>query len=340
MRADYTFGMVRTAGSAAKDDVPREQAAQPKGLGLTALALGALVVLDSIRGFGGLLDLLHGSHAPVAVIEQLLMSGGRVVGLLFVWHYWKGQDWARLCVLVWSFVIAFREISAFIDHDADLAALMSQPLRFFHAVVAVFLLYWLNTRQVRAWFKRMSATAADLIADHLVGKLCIAVGKDGEGWRIAFEHDAEIVLHCPWRVVLDDNLAFASAAAGGAANQGAADEDEVRRLLENLRVKAVRLAPSSAASSSAGPRTSDLFLTFEMGIEVQTWSVDPRADHWRFSDPLLTVTADGGSLSSRLAERVGQQSATPSVTPSVTPSATSDIPSDTPPVRSNHGDND
>jgi hypothetical protein len=160
----------------------------------------------------------------------------------------------------------------------------------------------------------MSATTADLIADHLVGQLCIAVGKDDGGWRIAFEHDAEVMLHCPWRVVVDDNLAFASPAGAvtptaerdterdterNPARKPSADEDEVRRLLENLRVKAVRVRP----------RTSDLFLSFEMGIELQTWSADPRAEDWRFSDPLLTVTADGDSLSSRLADSIAEQSA-------------------------------
>jgi hypothetical protein len=276
--------------------------------------LGALSAMDLLRGFAGVFQVLRGSHAPAAVFAQSLICCGCLLELLVIWHYWKGRDWARVCVLGWSFVVAFREMSSFIDHNADLASLMSRPLRFFHAVAAIFLLYWLNTRTVRAWFKKMSATTADLIADHLVGQLCIAVGKDDGGWRIAFEHDAEVMLHCPWRVVVDDNLAFASPAGAvtptaerdterdterNPARKPSADEDEVRRLLENLRVKAVRVRP----------RTSDLFLSFEMGIELQTWSADPRAEDWRFSDPLLTVTADGDSLSSRLADSIAEQSA-------------------------------
>ncbi len=54
---------------------------------------------------------------------------------------------------------------------------MSHPLSFFQALLACFLLYWLNTRAVRAWFKKMSATAADLITEHLVNKLCTAAAK-------------------------------------------------------------------------------------------------------------------------------------------------------------------
>jgi hypothetical protein len=177
---------------------------------------------------------------------------------------------------------------------------MSQPLRFFHAVLAIFLLYFLNARPVRAWFKRMSATAADLIAEHLVGKLCTAVGKHGTSaaWRLAFEHDAEFILLCPWRIVLDDNLAFASTAASNPAPEfpgspspaSASDDQQPSQLLENLRVKAVRLAP----------RTSDLFLSFEMGIELQSWSDGHPSQQWKFSDPTLTVVADSAGVSSQL----------------------------------------
>lgn len=233
------------------------------------------------------------------------MCFGSGIALFLLWNYWKGQNWGRIFILLYSFVIATREFSALIDHNSSLTALMSQPVRFFHLLLATFLLYWLNTRPVRAWFKKMSATAADLIAEHLVGKLCIAVEKhSGDLWRLSFEHDAELTLACPWRVVLDDNLAFASRAPTAGAAPVAAyppaqhspeprdEEDEMGRLLQNIRIKAVRVAP----------RTSDLFLTFEMGIELQTWSTDPHAHPWKFSDALVTITADAAGLTAQLIE--------------------------------------
>jgi hypothetical protein len=195
---------------------------------------------------------------------------------------------------------------------------------------------------LRAWFKNLSSTAADLVSAHLIGKLCTALefhssdfhsqapdfeaSQSAAFWRLSFEHDASLVLHCPWRIVLDDNLAFASApaelsyapAASSAANLDSTPED-ARRLLQNLRVTALRVAP----------RTSDLFLTFEMGIELQTWSADvpvagghapaagsaalparapavgsaalpdAAAPQWEFSDPTLTVVADALGLNSQ-----------------------------------------
>jgi hypothetical protein len=277
------------------EPAPASTAPRPAGVALTALALAALVANYSIHG---LLHLAGGPLASAAVLEQLLVCFGGGIEWLILWHYWRGQNWGRIFVLVWSFVVAAKDISALIDGNASLTSLMSHPPIFFRLLMAIFLLYWLNTHPVRAWFKKMSATAADLIANHLVGKLCTAVERSsGDLWRLAFEHDTELTLACPWRIVLDENLAFASRAPAGGD-----EEDEARRLLQNTRVKSLRIAP----------RTSDLFLTFEMGIELQTWSTDPHAHQWKFSDPLLTVTADAINLSSQLiAPSASQDGATP-----------------------------
>lgn len=263
---------------------PEDAAARPRGVGLTALALGALILAYFI---GGLFHLFGGTLAAIQIVEQLLRCLGLGVGLLLVWFYWNGQNWGRIFVLLSSFVIAAKEVSYLIDRNGDLTLLMSQPVRFINAVLAVFLLYFLNTRQVRTWFKKTSASTANLIADHLVGRLCTAVKRAGESdvWRVVFEHDSELTLNCPWRIVLDDNLAFASRPAP----EIAPGVEMPWQLIQNLRVKAVRVAPQS----------SDLFIAFEMGIELQSWSGDPCARQWSYSDPLLTVVADSEGLSSR-----------------------------------------
>lgn len=265
---------------------PSDEAPRPAGIGVTALALAALAAIYLIRA---LLHLAGGALTAALVFEQLLSCGARAVELFLIWNYWKGQDWARIFVLLWSFLIAARALSSLIDREDTLISLMSRPVSFFHALLASFLLYWLNTRPVRAWFKKMSATAASLIAEHLAGKLCIAAARQGGpssgAWRLSFEHDAELTLACPWRIVLDDNLAFAS----NPGEEIPADEEQPRQLLQNLRVKAVRVTP----------RTSDLFIAFEMGIELQSWTTDPRAQQWRFSDPTLTVAADAAGINSK-----------------------------------------
>jgi hypothetical protein len=275
---------------------------RPRGVSLTALALGALTAIQFVTA---LLYVFREPLAAASFSEQLLACMGRGVLLLAVWNCWQGRDWARIVVLLWAFVIAAKDISALIDRDENLVSLMSQPLRFFQAILAIFLLYFLNTRSVRAWFKKVSSTAADLIAEHLTGRLCTAVTSSGaaprQEWRLAFEHEAELTLHCPWRIVLDDNLAFASNSPNN--TESPPIPQQPAQLLENLRVKAVRVAP----------RSSDLFISFEMGIELQSWSIDPapaagaasvaaylpapaaspatNAQQWKFSDPTLTVIA-------------------------------------------------
>ncbi len=263
---------------------------RPKGVSLTALAMVALAV-PAARALAGQFH----SHGFLG-----FYYGG--VGLAFelyiAWSYWKGHHWARILVLVASFVMVAGGISDIFERG-NIITLMSHPAVFLRFVLAAFLLYWLNTPPLRAWFKNAS-TAADLIDQRLVGRLCTAVEKSvaapNQEWRIAFEHDAELTLNCPWRIVLDDNLAFASNSfSDSAASESSADEPQPWQLLQNLRVKAVRVAP----------RTSDLFVSFEMGIELQSWSIDPRLQQWKFSDPTLTVIADSvGVTSQAIAARI------------------------------------
>jgi hypothetical protein len=276
--ADYTDRTVQPTLNTPVEERPR-----PKGIDATAFGLSVLVLIYFSRS---LLHFLSEPITPPLVFEQFLMSLGQGIALLLIWDYWKGQNWGRIFVLFWSFVIAAREFSVLVDDGGDLTAFMIHPLRFLHTLLAIFLLYWLNTRSVRSWFKKMSATAADLIQQELAGRLCTAVeicpGGSVSSWRLVFEHDAELNLSCPWRIVLDENLAFASSPGTGVA----VDEREPQQLLQNLRVKAVRVTP----------RTSDLFVTFEMGLELQTWSIDSKSQRWKFSDPYLTVTADSTGL--------------------------------------------
>jgi hypothetical protein len=246
---------------------------RPKGLSITALILVALCfpgfqAISSQYSSGGML----GYYAGGAVLAFELYA---------IWCFWTGYNWARILVLAVSLMNLAGALSSIFEHNGVMA-LRIHPLRFFQLALACFLLYWLNTRPLRAWYMN-APTAADLVSQHLEGRLCTAVTKsdDGAAWHLSFEHDAELTLTCPWRLVLDDNLAFASNPAPEIAN-----EDEPRRLLQNIRVKDAHVAPS----------TSDLFLTFEMGIELQTWHVESQTLQWTYSDPVLTVTADAMGL--------------------------------------------
>jgi hypothetical protein len=243
-----------------------------------------------------LMRLSGGSLAGLFRSEHLsrLLGGPLVIAvvLFLLWNYWLGENWARLAVLVWSALIAVEEVSTIAEHNGGLMAAMSHPLSFLKFALAVFLLYWLNTRPVRAFF-RGAPSAMEHLNHQLAGRLCTAVAQDASAtatvWQISFEHDGLLTLHCPWRIVVDDNLAFATNAAGEADPNPAPAQTTPLGLLPNLRVKSVRIKP----------RTTDLFIAFEMGIEVQTWSADPKREQWSFSDPMLTVVADAVGVKSR-----------------------------------------
>ena len=254
----------------AQFDEPR-----PKGVSVTALIMIALC----FPGF----RMISSQFSSAGMMGYY--AGGLVLAfeLYSIWCYWNGHNWARVLVLAVSLLNVAGVLSSILDRNSSLLDLMGHPLRFVQLALACFLLYWLNTRPLRAWYSN-SPTAADLVSERLEGKLCTAVEKSGDDsvWILSFEHNSELMLACPWRLVLEDNLAFAS----NPAPDISANEEEPRRLLQNLRVKAVRVAP----------RTSDLFLTFEMGIELQTWRDGLPAEEWRYSDPILTVTADASGL--------------------------------------------
>ena len=302
----YTVGIVRFTPSTAVEPSRQfsRRPSRPSGVSLTALAVAAL----ALPGAAALTAQFHGQSSLGLFYGGLVLA----IALYTVWSYWRGHHWARVLVLLASFAVVAEGISNLSEREGNLIGLMSHPLLFLRFTLAAFLLYWLNTRPVRAWFKN-APTAAELIAQRLADRLCTAVERTSAGWRFAFEHDAELTLNCPWRIVLDDNLVFvsnptgvSSSASGSAASSASsnpapdppADEHQPSQLLENLRVKAVRIAP----------RTSDLWLSFEMGIELQSWSADPHAhpapqpsspQQWKFSDPTLTVIADAVGVNAK-----------------------------------------
>ncbi len=311
----------------------RPQGDRPPGIGLSVLSLLALLIGSVIEDLLELPRVMAPGFNHGATLGSVWLWIGLYfgVGVLCIWQLWRGRGWARLLVLLWSFASVARALSFLSEHNLDPAALMGHPLRFFQAVLAGILLYWLNTPRLRAWYRKSSAGAGEVIAERLQGRLCTGVeyhaddgsvpstttpGALGTIWRLYFEHDAGLILRCPWRIVLDDNLAFATAHDGDAspvnqAPRGAfaplADQQppetvpapghspqEARRLLENLRVRAVRIVPHS----------SDLFISFEMGIELQTWSSAPATGSvplWEYSEPGFTMVANVTGVKAQLA---------------------------------------
>jgi hypothetical protein len=73
-----------------------------------------------------------------------------VSGYFVIWFYWKGRNWARILVLLMSLLSIYN-----LRHFAR-SGTTERVMIGVEAVLATFLLFWLNTRGVKAFFRGSS----------------------------------------------------------------------------------------------------------------------------------------------------------------------------------------
>ena len=82
-------------------------------------------------------------------------------GYVILWFFWKGKNWARILVLLNCFVCLYNvhDVRYFLRINS-----VEKVMLVGEAVLAVYLIYWLNTRKAKAYFKRsrLAANAAEL----------------------------------------------------------------------------------------------------------------------------------------------------------------------------------
>ena len=113
--------------------------ARPTGLRETTLAM----CIMNIAGFV-VVDLDAG-HVAFQVIALSIV----IIATFFIlWFYWKGKNWARTLVLIGA-VIALLNL-----FGLPIANFQTKILIIIEAAFALFILWWLNTANVRAYFSR------------------------------------------------------------------------------------------------------------------------------------------------------------------------------------------
>jgi hypothetical protein len=71
-----------------------------------------------------------------------------VVSYIVLWFFWNGRNWARILVLITS-VLALLNLIWFNESGiAERCVIIAEFM------LAVFLLYWLNTRPIVSYFKQ------------------------------------------------------------------------------------------------------------------------------------------------------------------------------------------
>lgn len=123
---------------------------RPKGLSLSA----ALVVLCNVM----LWAVINPEAHPHYLRSLIFWTGVIGIGFVVIWFYWQGQSWARNTVLLYSALSILN--LRMMWHMASVSKLFlvtpTHVLLASRALLGASLLFWLNTRSVRQFFKSNS----------------------------------------------------------------------------------------------------------------------------------------------------------------------------------------
>jgi hypothetical protein len=98
----------------------------------------------------------------VLVMVLLVILWGYVV----IWNYWRSRNWARLFVMFVSILTILNFLMATVLFAIGRLYRSSVPydsVIVANAALGAFLLYWLNKRDVRAWFLKSEPSTRVLL---------------------------------------------------------------------------------------------------------------------------------------------------------------------------------
>ncbi len=122
---------------------------RPKGLLVTAWMMVGFLLAGLLRQwFWPPHPHITHLHAFATIVGMLI----RIVALVCIFYYVQGRNWARIAVLVTSVVVILSLLQ--LRHEDTPGRVVGAAA----ALLAVFFLYWLNTRSVRQFFTRSAVT--------------------------------------------------------------------------------------------------------------------------------------------------------------------------------------
>jgi hypothetical protein len=110
---------------------------RPKGLASTAAAMS----VTNAMGWA-IIDWSLPTAWRTFIVSTILIA----IGYGVIWFYWKGKNWARVLVLLTCLLSLFN--LSFWNRNR----LPERAMIGIEAALSLFLLYWLNTRKVSAFF--------------------------------------------------------------------------------------------------------------------------------------------------------------------------------------------
>jgi hypothetical protein len=111
----------------------------------------------AVLNLGGFVGIEWTRRGVVVMVASVVL-----LGYVVLWYYWQGRNWARQFVMFTS-ILAIVSFLAMLLESVVFSATERgySPYVLNHAAVAVanaalgvFLLYWLNKKDVRVWFRK------------------------------------------------------------------------------------------------------------------------------------------------------------------------------------------
>jgi hypothetical protein len=128
---------------------------KPAGFQLTVILLWFFAIAGVVVAFIPMAAVPAGLTAQSAAFAGRLQAPSAVIGALiaavFIVFYSKGENWARWVIMVAS---VFYLIGGFVAIKMLSISPPKAYLSFAEALFAIYLLYYLNTAPVKAWFER------------------------------------------------------------------------------------------------------------------------------------------------------------------------------------------
>jgi hypothetical protein len=126
---------------------------RPSGVTYTAAVMVLTTILGIIGALTGTLPATPtGSPASPQMIAMVVHASvflGAIIGAIFIFLYWKGYSWVRWAVMIYCL---FPLVSLISIKKTFAISPISGASVIINVVLAIFLLYYLNTEPVRAWF--------------------------------------------------------------------------------------------------------------------------------------------------------------------------------------------
>lgn len=134
---------------------------KPSSIDLTAGLMALFIVLDLINSFTMTAPPMPTSPMITPSMAASIAHGGAIFGTIIavacVFFYWKGHEWARWLVMIDSVLVLLGLIGI---SKAMAASHLGGILELAKAILAIYLLWNLNTALVKAWFKSPKGVAA------------------------------------------------------------------------------------------------------------------------------------------------------------------------------------